>query len=124
MNEALLMAARAVTGGAFLVIGIRNIGNHPVVTDMMRARGVPLPALSAGVGIGMQIGLGGLMITGIFPAVAALGLAAFVVMATAIAHWPFDKAGEERQANISACLVNAIMLGGLLALAAAGGMNL
>jgi hypothetical protein len=36
-------------------------------------------------------------------------------MATLIAHWPFDKSGAERTENITACLVNLLVLGGLLA---------
>lgn len=36
-------------------------------------------------------------------------------MATAIVHWPLGMAGAERQENFTACLGNAIMLGGLLA---------
>ena len=116
--EMLLWPAHVVTGGAFLIIGIRNISNHATITELMRARGVPLPALSAAAGIATQIGFGGLMIIGVVLAVAALGLATFVVMATAIAHWPLAKTGAERQENITACLGNAIMLGGLLAQAA------
>ena len=112
------MTARVLTGGAFLILGIRNIGNHAMLAELMRTRGVPLPALSATAGIAMQIGFGGLMITGIAQVVAALGLAVFAITATAIAHWPFDKEGAERQENITACLGNAIMLGGLLAQAA------
>ena len=114
----LLWAAHVVTGGSFLIIGIRNIGNYAMIAELMRVRGVPLPALSAAAGIAMQIGFGGLMMIDVVPAVAALGLAVFVVMATAIVHWPLAKAGAERQENITACLGNAIMLGGLLAQAA------
>jgi putative oxidoreductase len=114
----ILLAARAVTGAAFLILGFRNISNHPILAELMRARGLPLPAISATAGIAMQIGFGGLLIVGIMPAVSALGLAGFVLMATTIAHWPFDKTGAERQENITACLGNAIMLGGLLAQAA------
>ena len=116
----LLWAARITTGAAFAIIGIRNIGNRAMIADLMRARGVPLPALSAIAGIAMQIGFGGLMITGLWPVVAALGLAVFVVIATAIAHSPFGKTAAELQENITACLVNTIMTGGLLGLAAAG----
>ena len=114
----LLWAAHVVTGGAFLIIGIRNIGNHAMMTELMRVRGVPLPAQSAAAGIAMQIVFGGLMIIGVALAVAALGLAVFVVMATAIVHWPLGKARAERQENLTACLGNVVMLGGLLAQAA------
>ena len=118
--EAWLWAARIVTGGAFAIIGIRNIGNRALIAELLRSRGMPMPALSAAVGIAMQIGFGALMMIGLWPSVAASGLAAFVVMATALAHWPFGKTPAERQESITHCLANTIMLGGLLALAAAG----
>jgi uncharacterized membrane protein YphA (DoxX/SURF4 family) len=72
--EVLLWAARIVTGGAFAIIGIRNVGNRAPVAELLRSRHVPLPALSAVVGIAMQAGFGVLMITGLWPVVAALGL--------------------------------------------------
>ena len=113
------MSARVLTGSAFLILGIRNIANCALLVELMSARRLPLPLLAATAGIAMQIGFGGLMVIGVLAAFAALGLAIFVVMATAIAHWPFDKSGAERQENITACLGNAIMLGGLLAQTAA-----
>jgi DNA-binding transcriptional ArsR family regulator len=42
--------------------------------ELMSARGLPLPAPSAAAGIAMQIGFSGLMIIGVLPAVATLGL--------------------------------------------------
>jgi len=115
MTIDLASIARFVTGGAFLAIGIRNISNHSPLTDLMRQRGVPLPSFSAWAGIAMQIGFGALLATGVAAPIAALGLAVFVAGATWIAHWPFDKTGVERSDNITACLANSIMFGGLLA---------
>jgi uncharacterized membrane protein YphA (DoxX/SURF4 family) len=79
-----------------------------------------LPGLLAASGIAMQVGFGALMVTTYYPAVAALGLAAFSILATLMAHsfWTFK--GEERTAQIGHFLANTIMIGGLLALAAAG----
>jgi len=68
------LAVRVLTGGAFLILGIRNVGNYALLVELMSARGLPLPALSAAAGIAMQIGFGGLMIIGVLPAVATLGL--------------------------------------------------
>jgi putative oxidoreductase len=117
--DTLQIAARIVTGGAFLILGLRNIGNHAEITGLMRSRHIPLPAVSAAAGIAMQIVFGALLATQFWPLAAALGLSLFVIMATAIAHSPFTGTEAERKANVAACLVNAIMLGGLLSLAAA-----
>jgi uncharacterized membrane protein YphA (DoxX/SURF4 family) len=64
---ALLWAAHIVTGGSFAVIGLRNIRNHAMISELLRSRGVPLPAVSATVGIAMQIGFGALLTTGRWP---------------------------------------------------------
>jgi putative oxidoreductase len=119
-KDEVLFAARVLTGAAFLIIGLRNIPNHKLIAGLLSANRVPLPGLMAGAGIAMQIGFGALMITGFYPAVAALGLALFTVLATLMVHhfWTFKL--PERTQEINAFLGNTIMTGGLLALAFAG----
>jgi putative oxidoreductase len=120
LGEGLLVAARVLAGGAFLIIGIRNIPNHKTIADLFRANGFPMAGLLVIFGIAMQIGFGALMISGFFSAMAALGLAVFTVLATLMAHsfWTFKP--PERPAQVNAFLANTIVTGGLLALAAAG----
>jgi putative oxidoreductase len=117
----LLLWARIVTGGAFLIIGWRNIDNQKLIADMIRGQKLPFAGVLAWAGIGMQIVFGALMLTTWQPAVAAIGLFVFVILATLIAHrfWNIDDK-ELRKIDASAFLANAIMAGGLLALAAAG----
>jgi putative oxidoreductase len=118
VHETLALIARIVSGSAFFVLGIRNIANVGLITELIRARHIALPELSARVGVAMQIVFGGLLAFGPWPLVAAMALAIFVVIATWLAHWPFDKTGAERSENFTACLTNAILVGGLLANAA------
>lgn len=115
MNAELALIARVVTGGVFAIVGVRNAVNHAPLAEFMKLRRVPAPALSAWIGTATQIVLGALLAAGLWPLTATIGLAIFVVMATLIAHWPFDKSGAERTENITACLVNLLVLGGLLA---------
>ncbi|HEX5007938.1 MAG TPA: DoxX family protein [Hyphomonadaceae bacterium] len=120
MDESVLVTARIVTGGAFAIIGARNVGNYRPISEMIRASRFPMPEFLAATGIAMQIGFGVLMMGGLFPLVSALGLLVFTVIATLMAHsfWMFrDKADRSAQAN--AFLSNMVMVGGLLALAAA-----
>ncbi|MDP3739190.1 MAG: DoxX family protein [Hyphomonadaceae bacterium] len=120
LDESVLLAARIVVGGAFLIIGIRNVANHKMIGEMLKANKFPAAELLALTGIGMQIAFGALMIVGLFPVVAALGLLVFTVTATLMAHsfWTFrDK--TERAAQINVFLANMIVVGGLLALVAA-----
>ena len=120
LDQGVLTAARIVTGGAFAIIGVRNIGNYKPISGMIGANKFPMPEFLAATGIAMQIGFGVLMMTGLFPLVSALGLLVFTVVATLMAHsfWMFkDKA--ERTAQVGSFLANMIMAGGLLALVAA-----
>lgn len=118
--ECVLIAARVVVGGAFLVTGLRNIRAHGDIAGLLAANRFPLPKLLAACGLAMQVGFGALMVSQVWPLVAALGLLAFTVMATLMAHsfWTFP-AKEERMAQANFFLANTIMVGGLLALVAA-----
>jgi putative oxidoreductase len=119
-KDGLLIAGRVLAGGAFLIIGLRNIPNHKLIGDLMAANKVPLPGFAAAIGIAMQVGFGALMVSGFYPTVAALGLAAFTVLATLIVHhfWTFPP--PERATQVNAFLANTVMIGGFLALASTG----
>lgn len=119
-DEYLLMAARIVTGGAFAIVGVRNIASHRPIADSLKTNGFPAADFLAASGIAMQIGFGVLMAVGLFPAVAAAGLLVFTVLATLMVHsfWTVaDKTERGLQTNMF--LANTIMAGGLLALMAA-----
>jgi putative oxidoreductase len=118
-SEGALIAARTLTGAAFLLVGLRNVENHASIKELIASKKAPFPGAVAAVGIGMQIVFGGLMATAYYPAVAALGLLVFVVLATLLAHDFWAKEGEARKADESAFLVNVAIAGGLLALASA-----
>src|SRR5262245_56049671 len=93
--EGVLLAARIVTGGAFLITGIRNISKRGPIAGMIGANKFPMAGFLAATGIAMQIGFGALMVVGLFPAVSAIALLVFTVVATLMAHsfWTFpDKA--------------------------------
>jgi putative oxidoreductase len=112
--DTLLLVGRLITGTGFAIIGLINIGNLVPLAELMRSRGLPLPGIVAGMGVGAQIILGAMLALGLRPLVASLGLAVFVIAATAIAHWPLSGSEAQRKENVIACLVNTILLGGLL----------
>ena len=120
LDEGVLTAARIVTGGAFAIIGVRNIGKYRPISQMIGANRFPMPEFLAATGIAMQIGFGALMAVGLFPLVSALGLLVFTVVATLMAHSRgMYKEKEQRGAEVGSFLSNMIMVGGLLALVAA-----
>jgi len=90
-GDNLLLWARIITGGAFLIIGWRNIDNQKLIAGLIRSQKWPLPDIAAWFGIGMQIVFGALMISGLtFLKQYALGLTiavlldAFVIRATLV----------------------------------------
>ena len=120
LEDSVLTAARILTGGAFALVGLRNIGKYRPIAGMIGANRFPMPEFLAATGIGMQIAFGVLMAVGLFPILSAVGLLVFTVIATLMAHsfWTFrDKV--ERTAQVGCFLSNIIMIGGLLALLAA-----
>jgi putative oxidoreductase len=118
-KDGLLIAARMLAGGAYLIIGLRNVPNHKTVAELLAANKVPLSGLAAAIGIAMQIGFGALLLSGFYSAIAALGLAAFTVLATLIVHHFWTYKPPERTTQVNAFLANTIMTGGLLGLSAA-----
>ncbi len=119
-GDAILLAARIIVGGTFLIIGLRNIRVHGDIASLLAANRFPFPKFLAACGLAMQIGFGALMLSQLYPLAAALGLLAFAVLATLMAHsfWTFPTK-EERLMQVNMFLSNAIMIGGLLALVAA-----
>jgi putative oxidoreductase len=120
LDEGVLTAARAVMGGAFAIIGLRNVGKYKPIAGMIGASKFPMPEFLAATGIAMQIGFGVLMVVGLFPLVSALALLVFTVIATLMAHsfWTI-KDRAQRGAEAGSFLSNMIMVAGLLALVAA-----
>jgi len=113
----MLLAGRLLMGAGFAAFGLWNIGNHPALTELMRARRIPVPGIAAAIGIATQLCGGVLLAAGLWTTFAVLALIAFVVAATLVAHVPIGSDPEQRRGNIIACLMNVIVVGGLLAYA-------
>ncbi|RJT41720.1 DoxX family protein [Mesorhizobium waimense] len=116
-NE-ILVVARLLLGGAFVFAGLRNIANAAFLIQLMTARGVPQAGLALWLGIALQIGAGGLVIVGIWTALAATGLILFLVVATIMFDNFWDHQGPERAASINGFVANVALTGGFLSLMA------
>ncbi|UVC18539.1 DoxX family protein [Mesorhizobium onobrychidis] len=114
-NE-ILLAARLLLGGAFVFAGLRNIQNAGLLTQMMTTRGVPQARLMLRLGIVLQIVAGGLVIAGIWTALAAACLILFLLVATPMFNNFWDHQGSERAARINGFVGNVALTGGFLAL--------
>jgi putative oxidoreductase len=115
----LLILARLLAGGAFVITGLRNTRAFGALEPMMAGSAMPFPWLSLRVGVGLQIVCGLMMAIGFWPAWAAAGLVLFVVTATLLFHnfWAFE--GEAKGQHLQAFLGNVMLTGGLLGLLAA-----
>ncbi|CAN7515759.1 DoxX family protein [Mesorhizobium sp. LjNodule214] len=116
-NE-ILVAARLLFGSAFVFAGLRNVVNAAFLTQLMTARGVPQAGLALWLGIALQIVAGGLIVAGIWTALAAAGLILFLIVATIMFDNFWDHQGPERAARINGFIANVALTGGFLSLMA------
>lgn len=110
---------RLLLGAHYLIAGIRNFLKMPALVPAMAERGAPLPKLSLIIGLTVQT-IGGAMVAfGVYPAVGAIALIVFTIVATVLFHnfWAFT--GAERTRHISFNLTNMALCGALLMAAAA-----
>jgi putative oxidoreductase len=110
----LIFLARLLIGGAFIFAGLRNMTNVPVLTGLMAARDVPQAKAVLFAGIILQVACGALLIAGLWTAVAATGLIAFVVAGTWMFHNFWDHQGLERGNRINGVVSNVALIGGFL----------
>lgn len=114
LSLALLSLARLLLGGAFLVIGIRNVAGLDGLTAAMKKRGLPQPRIAMTIGVGIQI-LGGLAVaTGVFSALGALALIFFVVAAAILFHNFWAYPADQRGPHVNAWIMNAGWAGAFL----------
>src|SRR6218665_591264 len=102
----MMLIARLLLGGAFVFAGLRNLTQLPRLTGLMSARGIPMAAQLTLFGVIFQLVCGALMVIDLWTPWAALGEAAFVIVAALLVHpfWVFPKG--ERGPHIAACTVN------------------
>ena len=106
--------ARILLGGAFLVLGIRNIANLSSLTLALTARGMILPRLSAIIGVALQI-VGGLLVAvGPFALIGGAALIVFLIFATVLFHNFWSYSGAERLTHLNATIMNLGLVGAFL----------
>jgi putative oxidoreductase len=118
--ESAAIAGRLLLGGAFAFAGLRNIINRTLLTNLIGARGVPLPAVTLWLGITLQTIAGAMIVCGIQPSLAALMLLAFLVAATPMFNNFWDHQGLDRANRINGFVANIAIAGGLLGLIGQG----
>lgn len=115
-----LLAARACLAAVFLYSGATKILFWSAGIAEFAALGLPMPTLALTATIAIQVGAGMALLIGWRSKPAALALAAFTVVATLIGHpfWVFE--GGDFQRQLTTALEHLAIVGGLVAIAAAG----
>ena len=110
----LMMLGRVVFGAFFLIAGVRNFWHFSERRVLATNYGRPLPTPLLAIGFAAQL-IGGLsLIIGLWTAVGALILIAFLIAATPLYHNLFMFHGKERDPHLYLTLVNITLCGGLL----------
>ena len=120
MTAILIIVGRFLIGAYFAQAGIRNFLKTPMHTDILRQKGIPMPRESLWVALAVQT-LGGLMVAlGILPAIGAIGLIAFTIVANYLYHNFTQFTGDERERHMNQVLGNVAVVGGLVLVVAGG----
>jgi putative oxidoreductase len=120
LQNPLSLIGRVLLALLFIPAGFSKIGGFAGTVGYIASKGVPLPELAAAVAIGVELGLGLLLLVGLQARWAALGMAFFTLVITFIFHnfWAVDPAMmvEQQQSFFK----NIAVVGGLLTVVAWG----
>ncbi|ACI51692.1 DoxX family protein [Gluconacetobacter diazotrophicus PA1 5] len=120
MRDTMLLAARILLSTLFLIMGWGKLTDFSGAVAYMAQTHVPFPALAAAVATVTELGLGLAVLAGVLTVPIALVLAAYTLVTGLIGHPFWSMSGMMRYDNMIHFYKNISIIGGLLALAAAG----
>ena len=120
LQNPLSLIGRALLALLFIPAGFSKIGGFTGTVGYIASKGVPFPELAAAAAIGIELGLGLLLLVGWQTRWAALGIAFFTVVITFIFHNFWAVPAEQVMAQQQAFFKNIAVVGGLLMVAAWG----
>lgn len=120
LQNPLSLIGRILLALLFVPSGFSKIGGFAGTVGYIASKGVPLPELAAAAAIGVELGLGLLLLIGWQTRWAALGIALFTVVITFIFHNFWAVPAEQVMAQQQNFFKNMAAVGGLLTVAAWG----
>ncbi|MDB5846225.1 MAG: DoxX family protein [Polaromonas sp.] len=120
LQNPLSLIGRVLLALLFIPAGFSKIGGFAGTAGYIASKGVPLPELAAAAAIGVELGLGLLLLIGWQTRWAALGIALFTVVITFIFHNFWAVPAEQVMAQQQSFFKNIAVVGGLLMVAAWG----
>ncbi len=112
------LAGRTLLGGMFVFAGIRHFTVLVPGTAAVAARGVPYPRAVFIGGSVFEAVLGAMLVFGLWPVAASLGLFVFTIVASIMLLDYWNMAGLDRVRTFNNACSNIGVLGGLLITAA------
>ena len=120
LQNPLSLLGRVLLALLFIPAGFAKVTGFAGTVGYIASKGVPFPELAAAAAVGVELGLGMLLLVGWQARWAALGIAFFTVVISFIFHnfWavPADQVMQQQQAFFK----NIAVVGGLLTVAAWG----
>ena len=120
-QDLLLLLARLALGAIFLQSGFGKLTNLPGFAASLEGMGVPFASVLGIIGPCVEFFGALALMLGAWTRLAAILVAAFTVAATLIAHRFWDMPPEQQGMQTIQFMKNLAILGGLLAVVAAGG---
>ncbi|UUZ67676.1 DoxX family protein [Polaromonas sp. P1(28)-13] len=120
LQNPLSLIGRVLLALLFVPAGFSKIGGFAGTAGFIASKGVPLPELAAAAAIGVELGLGLLLLVGFQTRWAALGIAFFTVVITFIFHNYWAVPAEQVMMQQLMFFKNIAVIGGLLTVAAWG----
>ncbi|WP_426148382.1 DoxX family protein [Polaromonas sp. DSR2-3-2] len=120
LQNPLSLIGRALLALLFIPAGFSKIGGFAKTAEYIASKGVPFQEVAAAAAIGIELGLGLLLLIGWQTRWAALGIALFTVVITFIFHNFWAVPAEQVMAQQQSFFKNIAVVGGLLTVAAYG----
>ena len=120
LQNPLSLAGRALLALLFIPAGFAKLTGFAGTVGYIASKGVPFPELAAVAAVGIELGLGMLLLIGWKARWAALGIAFFTVVITFIFHSFWAIPAEQVMQQQQAFFKNIAVVGGLLTVAAWG----
>jgi len=120
IEEVLLVFARVLFGGVVAFMGLNHFMQVDEMAGYAQHKGLPAPKLAV-LGSGAVLVFGGLaIVTGAFPVVGGVAVAAFLLVAAVTMHDFWAVAEDQQRTEMTQFLKNVALAGGALALGALG----
>ena len=120
LQNPLALIGRALLALLFIPAGLSKLTGFAGTVGYIASKGVPMPELAAAAAVGVELGLGLLVLVGFQTRWAALGIALFTLVISCIFHNFWGVPAAQVMAQSQLFFKNMAIVGGLLTVAAWG----